>query len=184
MNSLEKTDSRLSRWVGAAGIPLLIALMLMMSSNLSVILFTPRSQGNGDYYDNSFNQSAQVSWLGILFMIIPVILLFYPWLKLCWSKLFQRARDGYYGLFYAPHRVAKVVAVVLTVLNLSTIILLLSYSEAEAARISHWDYSHSLCPDNSFTYVQYLLLTMLVWGGIYIAYRLYSKSWPNGPIKQ
>ena len=171
-----KLNSTFIRVAGFLCLMATIFLMLYLLCNLGTIFFTPNVDGQGsDYYDLYHDNESTESVAGILFLLIPLLLLFYPWLKLFAKMAWLKSRDGYYGLFVARHTFFKFVSIGLTIVNVATILFLTYKSEEDVAAIQqcieHGFYS---CPDNSLSYIGYLLAIIPIWGGINMAYALYD----------
>lgn len=159
--------------IGVAGLIGLIGLTIYIFLNLATIMLTPRSSGCGEYYDQQQGQDVGTNWTGILFIMIPLLVLFYPWFKWVISKIFSHPREVYFGLFPGDTKFFKIVAIVLFFLNMLTIIWLAFVSEAEASTITNWDSLHALCPDNSMFFTEYLLEIFAFWGLINLLYEIY-----------
>ena len=159
--------------IGVAGLIGLIGLTIYIFLNLATIMLTPRSSGCGEYYDQQQGQDVGTNWTGILFIMIPLLVLFYPWFKWVISKIFSHPREVYFGLFPGDTKFFKIVAIVLSFINMLTIIWLSFVSEAEASTITNWDSLHALCPDNSMFFTEYLLEIFAFWGLIDLLYEIY-----------
>ncbi len=159
--------------IGVTGLIGLIGLTIYIFLNLATIMLTPRSSGCGEYYDQQQGQDVGTNWTGILFIMIPLLVLFYPWFKWVISKIFSHPREVYFGLFPGDTKFFKIVAIVLFFINMLTIIWLSFVSEAEASTITNWDSLHALCPDNSTFFTEYLLEIFAFWGLINLLYEIY-----------
>ena len=159
--------------IGVAGLIGLIGLTIYIFLNLATIMLTPRSSGCGEYYDQQQGQDVGTNWTGILFIMIPLLVLFYPWFKWVISNIFSHPREVYFGLFPGDTKFFKIVAIVLSFINMLTIIWLSFVSEAEASTITNWDSLHALCPDNSMFFTEYLLEIYAFWGLIDLLYEIY-----------
>ena len=171
-----KLNNTLIRVAGFLCMIATIFLMLYLLLNLGTIFFTPNVDGQGsDYYDLYHDNGYDVSVTGILFLLIPLLLLFYPWLKLFAKMAWLKSREGYYGLFVAGNTFLELLSISLTIVNVVTIIFLAYKSEQDVAAIQQSkEYGAYSCPDNSLSYIGYLLAIIPVWGGINMAYALYS----------
>ena len=109
---------------GLSGLIAVLGLCLYNLSCLSIIFFTAKSGGQGDYYDMSQDVEGGGSIIGVLLLLSPLLLVFYPWLKLFISMMRNRTRPDYYGLFVGNGMVTRFVSVLLTMLNVGTIIWL------------------------------------------------------------
>ena len=159
--------------IGVAGLIGLIGLTIYIFLNLATIMLTPRSSGCGEYYDQQQGQDVGTNWTGILFIMIPLLVLFYPWFKWVISKIFSHPREVYFGLFPGDTKFFKIVAIVLSFINMLTIIWLSFVSEAEASTITNWDSLHAVCPENSMFFTEYLLEIFAFWGLIDLLYEIY-----------
>ena len=171
-----KPNNILIRVVGFLCLIATIFLMLYLLLNIGTIFFTPNVDGQGsDYYDLYHDDEYGGSITGILFLLIPLLLLFYPWLKLFAKMAWLKSREGYYGLFVAGNTFFKIVSISLTIVNIVTIIFLAYKSEQDVTAIQQSiEYGAYSCPDNSLSYIGYLLAIIPVWGGINLVYALYS----------
>jgi hypothetical protein len=64
--------------IGGIGLIETVGLMIRLLSNLAVIMLTPRSSGGGEYYDPSQGLDEGTNLVGVLFVMIPLLMLFYP----------------------------------------------------------------------------------------------------------
>lgn len=157
--------------IGLIGFIIVLGLCLYQLSCLAVIFFTTRSEGNGDNYDAMLlNEDGRGSVVGLLFLLPPLLLLFYPWLKLFLAMAGNRTRPDYYGLFIGTGKVTRFISVLLAILNFCTIIWFTWDISIESSRISNWNYEHALCSDNSIIYIGYILGIITFWGFIHLAY--------------
>lgn len=170
MNTLQ--DRIRGSLIGGAGLIGLAILMLYLFCNLSTIMLTPRSDGCGEYYDLGYNQDATINWSGILFVIIPLIVMFYPWLKLFATMFLHRSREKYYGLFPATTKPFKIISAVLSATNVLSILWLVVVSSDEANVILNWESNYALCPDNSMFFTEYLLMIFSFWGLTNLSYEI------------
>ena len=116
------------------------------------------------------------SVIGVLFLLLPLLLVFYPWLKLFISMMLNRIRPDYYGLFIGSGKVTRFVSVLLTMLNVGTIIWLTWDISAESDRITCWNYDHALCPDNSIIYIGVILRVFTFWGVVHLVHGIYHHT--------
>ena len=164
---------------GLIGFIIVLGLCLYQLSCLAVIFFTTRSEGNGDNYDAMLlKEDEGWSIVGLLFLLLfymlfllpPLLLLFYPWLKLFFAMVRNRIRPDYYGLFIGKSKVTRFISVLLAILNFCTIIWFTWDISIESSRISNWNYEHALCSDNSIIYIGYILGIIVFWGFIHLAH--------------
>lgn len=161
---------------GLSGLIAVLGLCLYNLSCLSIIFFTAKSEGQGDYYDVSRDVESGGSIIGVLLLLLPLLLVFYPWLKLFISMILNRTRPDYYGLFIGSGRVTKFVSVLLTMLNVGTIIWLTWDLSAESDRISIWNYDYAQCPDNSIIYIGVILRVIAFWGIVHLVHGIYHHT--------
>lgn len=161
---------------GLSGLIAVLGLCLYNLSCLSIIFFTAKSEGQGDYYDVSQDVEYEVSIIGVLFLLLPLLLVFYPWLKLFISMMLNRTRPDYYGLFIGSGRVMKFVSILLTMLNVGTILWLTWDLSAESDRITSWNYDYAQCPDNSIIYIGVILRVIAFWGIVHLVYGIYHHT--------
>lgn len=155
---------------GVVGLSGTVNLAFYQYQCLRVIFLTPCSGGNGDYYDTYSGDETEVSMISILLWLIPIFLQFYPWLKLFTSMIVNHACKDYYGQFVGDGKMAKIISVLLVILNVGTIIWFTWVLSVESNRISNWRYEYALCPDNSVTYVGYILFIIAFWGIAHIVH--------------
>ena len=144
---------------------------------LTIIFFTTRSDGQGDNYDATRDIKGGGSIIGALLLLIPLLLVFYPWLKLFISMMLNRKRADYYGMFIGFGKVTKVISVLLTILNVGTIIWLTWDLSVEVVRISGWSYEYALCSDNSIIYIGVILRLIVFWGIVHLAHGIYHHTY-------
>lgn len=161
---------------GLSGLIAVFSLCLYNLSCLLIIFFTAKSEGQGDYYDVSRDVESGGSIIGVLLLLLPLLLVFYPWLKLFISMILNRTRPDYYGLFIGSGRVTKFVSVLLTMLNVGTIIWLTWDLSAESDRITSWNYDHAQCPDNSIIYIGVILRVIAFWGIVHLVHGIYHHT--------
>ena len=170
-------SKKFTKVIGSLGLTSTIILMLYISINLGTIFFTPKTDGQGDYYNLSpyHGDESSASLTGILFLLLPLLLLFWPWMKLFVKMILQKSRNAYYGLFIAKNTVFKIVSVILTFMNVASICFLAYKSEQGASEICDCIKRHvDTCPDNSLLYLGYVLEIIAIWGGINLVYGLYG----------
>ena len=131
--------------------------------------------GQGDWYDATRDVESDVSIIQVLFLLLPLILLFYPWIRLFMSMIRNHISTAYFGLFCAMNIVSKITSVILTILNIFTIIWLTWNLSNEADRINSWDYAHGLCPSYEDVYIGYILQIIAFWGSVHLAYSIYHR---------
>ena len=102
------------------GLIAVLGLCLYNLSCLATIFFTPASGGNGDCYDATRDAESGVSITGVLLLLLPLLLVVYPWVKLFISMMSNRTRPDYYGLFVGNGMVTKLISVLLTILNVGS----------------------------------------------------------------
>lgn len=177
------------RWplIGCIGLIGITGFVVFLFLNLATIMFTPRSTGNGDYYDTGQSTGDEANWAGMLIVLAPLLMMFYPWLKLFVSKIFHYPRKRYFGLFLASNIFFKIVSIALLVINLLTIIWLTIESTKEANHIANRDYTYALCPDNSMYYLSHLFGIFVFWSIINIAYGVFNhfanvRTFQNGRL--
>ena len=172
-----KKIKTLTKVIGNLGLTSTIILMLYIFINLGTIFFTPKTDGQGDYYDLSpyHGHESSASLTGILFLLLSLLLLFWPWMKLFVKIIRQKSRDAYYGLFIAGNTVFKIVSVFLTIMNVASICFLAYKSEQGASEICDCIKRNvDTCPDNSLSYLGYILEIISIWGVINLVYGLYG----------
>ena len=155
---------------GFVGYIVVLGLCLYQLSCLAVIFFTPGSGGQGDYYDATLDVEGGGNIIGTMFILLPLLLLFYPWLKLFLSMMLNRIRPDYYGLFIGKGKVTRLISVLLTILNVGTIIWFTCAISVESDRIYYWNYENALCPDNSVIDIDYILEIIAFWGIIHLVH--------------
>lgn len=160
---------------GVLGLLVVLGLCFYQLSCLTVIFFTPASEGQGDYYDATLDAEDRGSIIGVLFLLIPLLLLFYPWLKLFFALIRNSIRTDYYGLFIAKGKVARLISILLTILNIGTIIWFTWNVSVEADRISNWSYEYALCSDYSIIYIGVILGVIAFWGIVHLAHGIYHR---------
>ena len=161
---------------GLSGLIAILGLCLYNLSCLSIIFFTAKSEGQGDYYDMSQDVEGGGSIIGALLLLLPLLLVFYPWLKLFISMMRNRTRPDYYGLFVGNGMVSRFVSVLLTMLNVGTIIWLTWDLSTESDRISSWNYDYAQCPDNSIIYIGVILRVIAFWGIVHLVHGIYHHT--------
>lgn len=167
-------------WSGLAGFVWSVSLMLYILVNMGVIFYTPHADGSGDYYDLYHDKDSSWSIEGFLFLLLPLLMLFYPWLKRFIMMMLRKSRAAYFGLFVAKNSFFKVVSAILSIANVASIVFLLCKSEQEVNAIYNWrsDCNNMIalvsCPDNSDMYLRYLLAIILIWGGVNLFYALFG----------
>ena len=172
-----KQIKTLTKVIGCLGLTSTIILLLYIFFNLGTIFSTPKTDGQGDYYDLSpyHGHDLSVSLTGILFLLLPLLLLFWLWMKLFVKILWKKSRDAYYGLFIAGNTVFKIVSVILTIMNVASICFLAYKTELGASEICDCIKRNvDTCPDNSLSYLGYILGLISIWGGINLVYGLYG----------
>lgn len=156
--------THLSRSTAAciAGLLLTLALMIIFSLSLSVIFFTPVTDGNGDYYD--FRYGLDINWIGTLLMFISLIPLFYPCLSIFRNMLSPKRRHKVFSLFYTPEHSLKIHIVVFIVLCIALTVLSIYLSGMEAYHIADCYYSgFDSCVDNSLLFaLPYLFYIFII----------------------
>ena len=160
---------------GVVGLLAVLGLCIHQLSCLAVIFFTPASEGQGDYYDATLDAEGRGSIIGALFILIPLLLLFYPWVKLFLALIRNSIRTDYYGLFIAKGKVARLISILLTILNVGTIIWFTWNVSVEADRISNWSYEYAPCSDNSLFYIGVILRVIAFWGTVHLAHGIYHR---------
>ena len=163
--------------LGILGLIVSIIIMVHLYFNLATIFFTPKTGGQGDYYDLSpyHEYEPHGSLMEVLFLLLPLLLLFWPWMKLFVKIVWQKSREAYFGLFIARNTFFKIVSVILTVMNVATICFLAYKSEQGASEICDcFKHNVDTCPDNSLLYLGYVLAIIPIWGGINLVYGLYG----------
>ena len=90
--------------------------------------------------------------------------------------MLNRIRPDYYGLFIGSGKVTRFVSVLLTMLNVGTIIWLTWDISAESDRITCWNYDHALCPDNSIIYIGVILRVFTFWGVVHLVHGIYHHT--------
>jgi len=160
---------------GVVGLLVVLGLCIYQLSCLAVIFFTQASEGQGDYYDATQDAEGRGSIIGVLFILIPLLLLFYPWLKLFFALIRNSIRTDYYGLFVAKGKVARLISILLTILNIGTIIWFTWNVSVEADRISNWSYEYALCSDDSIIYIGVILRVVTFWGIVHLAHGIYHR---------
>ena len=168
MNTL-KNNTKGTQSVGGIGIAVIFLLIMLLFLSYVPIMLTPRSLGNGDYYDPD-GGSVEAIGPGLIVFMVSIFMLFYPWLKMFGSMIMEHPRDSYYGLFIASTTFYKIISVVLLVVNVLTVILLTVISAVVAYNISHWDYQQGLCPDDSAFFVLLWIGIIVFWGFINLVY--------------
>ena len=168
MNTL-KDNTKGTQSVGGVGIVVILILIMLLFLSFVPIMLTPRSLGNGDYYDPD-GGSVEAMGLGLIVFMVSIFMLFYPWLKMFGSMVMEHPRERYYGLFIASTTFCKIISVALLVINALTVILLTVTSTMVAYNISHWDYNQGLCPDDSAFFVLLWIGIILFWGFINLVY--------------
>ena len=160
---------------GLIGLIVVLAICLYQLSCMAVIFYTPRGGGQGDYYDASRDVEGGGSIIGVLFLLLPLLLLFYPWIKLFCSMMLNHSRREYYGLFVGQHIAMKILSMLLLTLNIGTIIWLSFNVSEESSRIESWKYDalHGLCPDYSDVYMGYIFGIVAFWGIVHLAHGIY-----------
>lgn len=93
---------------GLMGLIASLGLCLYNLYCLTIIFFTTRNDGQGDNYDATRDVKGGGSIIGALLLLIPLLLVFYPWLKLFISMMLNRKRADYYGMFIGIGKVTKV----------------------------------------------------------------------------
>lgn len=162
---------------GLIGLIAVLGLCLYNLSCLAVIFFTTKSERQGDYYDTTRDVEGGSSIIGTLLLLPPLLLVFYPWLKLFISMILNYTRPDYFGLFIGIGKVTKVISVLLTILNVGTIIWLTWDLSVEADRISGWSYEYALCSDNSIIYIGVILRLIVFWGIVHLAHGIYHHTY-------
>ena len=160
---------------GVLGLLVVLGLCFYQLSCLAVIFFTPASEGQGDYYDATLDVEGRGSIMGGLFILIPLLLLYYPWLKLFIALIRNSIRTDYYGLFVVKGKVMKYISVLLTILNVATIIWLTWDLSVESDRITSWSYEYALCSDDSIIYIGVILRVIAFWGIVHLAHGIYHR---------
>lgn len=160
---------------GVVGLLVVLGLCIYQLSCLAVIFFTPASEGQGDYYDATLDAEGRGSIMGVLFILIPLLLLFYPWFKQFFALIRNSLRTDYYGLFIAKGKVARLISILLTILNIGTIIWFTWNVSVEADRISNWRYEYALCSDNGLFYIGAILRVIAFWGTVHLAHGIYHR---------
>lgn len=168
MNTL-KDNTNATQSGGGIGIAVVLLLIMLLFLSFGPIMLTPRSLGNGDYYDPD-GVRADAIGPGLIIFMVSVFMLFYPWIKMFGSMVMEHPRDRYYGLFIATTAFYKIISVVLLVINVLTVILLTVTSAVVAYNISHWDYQQGLCPDDSAFFVLLWIGIIVFWGFINLVY--------------
>ena len=166
---------------GVVGLLGTVSLACYQSQCLCVIFLTPSSEGNGDYYDAFYGGEPEVSLVSIFLWLIPVSLQFYPWLKQFTAMIRNHDRKDYYGLFVAKGTVTRGLSVLLTIINIGTIILLSWALSADVDRIQRWNYIGEdglfhLCPNISFIYLVWFFYINTFWSFVYIAHGIYHHN--------
>lgn len=165
----------LSIGVGIVGLASVVVLDFYLFICLGTIFDTPGGGGQGDWYDATRDVESDVSIIQVLFLLLPLILLFYPWIRLFMSMIRNHISTAYFGLFCAMSIVSKITSVILTILNIFTIIWLTWNLSNEADRINSWDYTHGLCPSYEDVYIGYILQIIAFWGSVHLAYSIYHR---------
>ena len=162
----------LSIGVGIVGLASVVVLDFYLFICLGTIFDTPGGGGQGDWYDATRDVESDVSIIQVLFLLLPLILLFYPWIRLFMSMIRNHISTAYFGLFCAMSIVSKITSVILTILNIFTIIWLTWNLSNEADRINSWDYTHGLCPSYEDVYIGYILQIIAF---VHLAYSIYHR---------
>lgn len=165
----------LSISVGIVGLASVVVLDFYLFICLGTIFDTPGGGGQGDWYDATRDVESDVSIIQVLFLLLPLILLFYPWIRLFMSMIRNHISTAYFGLFCAMSIVSKITSVILTILNIFTIIWLTWNLSNEADRINSWDYTHGLCPSYEDVYIGYILQIISFWGTVHLAHGIYHR---------
>ena len=75
----------------------------------------------------------------------------------------------------AEDMVAKLISILLTILNVGTIIWFTWNVSVEADWISNWSYEYVLCSDNSLFYIGVILRVIAFWGTVHLAHGIYHQ---------
>ena len=173
MTTMNKT---LKICVGICGLAGVISLGIYQFLCFYTIFGTPSSEGQGDNYDAMLKTGGCIGLIALVFILLPIFLLLYPWLNLFGSMMLNRTRSAFFGLFVARGMTARILSIVLTILNMVTIILLTYDIMNEDKQISTWDYTVALCPDNSIIYIGKILLIITFWGTVHLIHGVYHHD--------